>query len=68
MTASLLTWCALGLRDFLERRDHELVVLIDKEPELDRHLSSTDVLITTPFWPAYITKKEFQTLQTLGLF
>ena len=33
---------ALGLRDFLDRLGHELVVLTDKESELDRHLPSTD--------------------------
>ena len=48
---------ALGLRDFLERHNHELVVLTDKESELDRHLPSIDVLVTTPFWPAYVTKE-----------
>ena len=48
---------ALGLRDFLESNGHELVVLTDKESELDTHLPSTDVLVTTPFWPAYVTKE-----------
>ena len=47
---------ALGLRDFLERDGHELVVLTDKESEPDKHFPTTDILITTPFWPAYITK------------
>jgi formate dehydrogenase len=43
----------LGLRHFVERDGHELVVLTDKESELDKHLPTTDILITTPFWPAY---------------
>ena len=58
---------ALGLRDFLERNGHELVVLTDKESELDRHLPSTDVLITTPFWPAYITKERISNASKLRL-
>lgn len=58
---------ALGLRDFLERLGHELVVLTDKESELDRHLPSTDVLITTPFWPAYVTKERISNAPNLRL-
>lgn len=40
---------ALGLRDFLEKQGHEFVVLTDKEHKLDEHLSTTEILITTPF-------------------
>lgn len=47
---------ALGLRPFLEASGHELVVLTNKEEQLDANLPSTEVLITTPFWPAYVTK------------
>ncbi len=46
----------LGLREFLEKNGHEYVVLTDKEAELDKHLPTTDILITTPFWPAYVTQ------------
>jgi formate dehydrogenase len=48
---------ALGLRPFLESAGHELLSLSDKEAELDRHLPEADVLITTPFWPAYVTRE-----------
>jgi formate dehydrogenase len=48
---------ALGLTDFLESQGHEFVVLTDKETELDKHLPDTDILITSPFWPAYVTKE-----------
>ena len=58
---------ALGLRDFLVRDGHELVVLTDKDSELDRHLPSTDVLITTPFWPAYVTKQRISNAPNLRL-
>ena len=46
---------------------HELVVLTDKESELDRHLPATDVLITTPFWPAYIAKERISNASKLRL-
>lgn len=48
----------LGLRAFLEARGHTLVVTSDKEgPDsvLDRELVDADVLISQPFWPAYLT-------------
>jgi formate dehydrogenase len=48
---------ALGLRSHLEGMGHELVVLTDKEKQLDEHLPSTDILVTTPFWPAYVTSE-----------
>jgi formate dehydrogenase len=58
---------ALGLRDFLERNGHELVVLTDKESELDRHLPSTDVLLLHSGL-LILQKKEFRMLQSFGLF
>lgn len=48
---------ALGLRPYLEPLGHELVVLTEKERDLDHHLPTTDVLVTTPFWPAYVTRE-----------
>ena len=57
----------LGLRDFLEKEGHELVVLTDQESGLDKHLPTTDVLITTPFWPAYITKERLTKAPKLRL-
>ena len=53
---------ALGLREFLEGEGHEFVVLTDKEKQLDEHLPTTDILITTPFWPAYITKERISSV------
>ena len=58
---------ALGLRDFLEKQGHEFVVLTDKEHKLDEHLSTTEILITTPFWPAYITKERISNASKLRL-
>ncbi|MFC4608576.1 NAD-dependent formate dehydrogenase [Streptomyces maoxianensis] len=48
----------LGLRRFLEDRGHTYVVTSDKEgPDstLDRELPDADVVISQPFWPAYLT-------------
>jgi formate dehydrogenase len=48
----------LGLRKFLEDRGHTLVVTSDKDgpdSELERELKDADVVISQPFWPAYIT-------------
>lgn len=48
----------LGLRKFLEDRGHTLVVTSDKDgPDsvLERELKDADVVISQPFWPAYIT-------------
>jgi len=48
----------LGLRKFLEDAGHELVVTSDKDgedSELDKHLADAEVVISQPFWPAYLT-------------
>jgi len=58
---------ALGLRSFLRAAGHEFVVITDKESELDRHLPTTDVLITTPFWPAYVTRERIERAPRLKL-
>jgi formate dehydrogenase len=58
---------ALGLTDFLKSQGHEFVVLTDKETELDKQLPTTDVLITTPFWPAYVTKERISNAPKLKL-
>ncbi|WP_343601475.1 NAD-dependent formate dehydrogenase [Mycobacterium sp.] len=49
---------ALGLRTFLEDAGHQLVVTSDKDgpdSEFERHLPEADVVISQPFWPAYLT-------------
>ncbi|WP_205752734.1 NAD-dependent formate dehydrogenase [Cryptosporangium phraense] len=46
----------LGLRAYLEGLGHELVVVSDKDgPEFDAHLAEAEVVISQPFWPAYLT-------------
>jgi len=48
---------ALGLRDWLAGQGHELVVTTDRGEGdvLYRELQDAEVLITTPFWPVYVT-------------
>ncbi len=48
----------LGLRDFVENRGHILVITSDKDgPDsvLEKELVDADVVISQPFWPAYVT-------------
>src|ERR1700687_2661435 len=48
----------LGLRFYLEGLAHEFVVTSDKDGEnsvFDQHLADADVVISQPFWPAYLT-------------
>src|SRR5919106_1014992 len=50
----------LGLRKFLEGQGHTLVVTSDKDgPDsvLERELPDTDIVISQPFWPAYMTRE-----------
>lgn len=57
----------LGLRDFITKRGHEFVTLTDKEAGLEEHLATTDILITTPFWPAYVTRERLAKAPKLRL-
>ena len=46
----------LGLRGFIEERGQDLVVTTAREDdELYDELQDAEVLITTPFWPVYVT-------------
>ncbi|MGW1339417.1 NAD-dependent formate dehydrogenase [Kribbella sp. NPDC002412] len=57
----------LGLRDFLESQGHTLVVTSDKEEVLDRELPDADVVISQPFWPAYLTAERIANAPNLEL-
>ena len=60
----------LGLRDFLEAQGHTLVVTSDKDGDdstLDRELVDADVVISQPFWPAYMTADRFDRASALKL-
>src|SRR6058998_276806 len=50
----------LGLRPFLESRGHTLVVTADKDGAdsvFERELPDAEIVISQPFWPAYLTKE-----------
>lgn len=51
---------ALGLREYLESNGHELVVTADKDgPDsvFERELPDAEIVISQPFWPAYLTRE-----------
>jgi formate dehydrogenase len=61
---------ALGLRPFLEAAGHELVVTSDKEgPDsvFERELPDAEVVISQPFWPAYLTAERIAKAPNLKL-
>lgn len=60
----------LGLRKFLESLGHELVVTTDKDgphSRLEQELPDTDIIISQPFWPAYLTEERFAKAPKLKL-
>jgi formate dehydrogenase len=60
----------LGLRFYLEGLGHELVVTSDKDREnsvFDQHLADADVVISQPFWPAYLTAERIARAPKLKL-
>ncbi len=60
----------LGLRKFLESAGHELVVTSDKDgPDsaFERELVDADVVISQPFWPAYMTAERFAKAKNLKM-
>ena len=58
---------AIGLRDFLKDSNHELVILKNGEEDLDKHLSDMDIVISAPFYPAYMTKERIEKAPNLKL-
>jgi formate dehydrogenase len=60
----------LGLRKFLEEGGHRLVVTSDKDgpdSEFERELPEADVVISQPFWPAYLTAERIAKAPKLKL-
>jgi formate dehydrogenase len=61
---------ALGLREFLDERGHELIVTSDKDGSdsvFERELADAEVVISQPFWPAYMTAERFAKAPNLKL-
>ncbi len=60
----------LGLRRFLQERGHTLVVTSDKDgpdSEFERELPDAEVVISQPFWPAYLTAERIAKAPQLKL-
>lgn len=60
----------LGLREYLESNGHELVVTSDKEGEdsvFERELVDAEVIISQPFWPAYLTPERIAKAKNLKI-
>ena len=60
----------LGLRDFLEVRGHRLIVTSDKDGAdsvFARELPEAEVVISQPFWPAYLTAERIPKAPKLKL-
>ena len=54
----------LGIREYVESKGYELVSTSDKDPEplskVDKELAEAEIVITTPFFPAYITRSRIE--------
>src|SRR6202045_3383262 len=60
----------LGLRKFLEDQGHTLIVTSDKEgteSQFEIELHDADVVISQPFWPAYLTNERIKKAKKLKL-
>jgi formate dehydrogenase len=60
----------LGLRRFLEGRGHDFVVTSDKdgpESQFEQRLPEAEVVISQPFWPAYLTAERVAKAPNLKL-
>jgi formate dehydrogenase len=60
----------LGLREFLKGAGHELIVTSDKDgPDsvFERELPDAEVVISQPFWPAYLTAERIAAAPKLKL-
>jgi formate dehydrogenase len=60
----------LGLRKFLESQGHTFVVTSDKDgPDsvFERELADAEIVISQPFWPAYLTAERIAKAPKLKL-
>jgi formate dehydrogenase len=60
----------LGLRKFLEAAGHKLVVTADKDGPncaFERELPDAEIVISQPFWPAYLTAERIAKAKRLKL-
>jgi formate dehydrogenase len=60
----------LGLRGYLEGQGHEFIVTSDKDgidSEFEKHLPDAEIVISQPFWPAYLTSERLGRAKKLRL-
>ena len=60
----------LGLRKFLESEGHQFVVTSDKDGQnsvFEKELVDADIVISQPFWPAYLTAERIAKARNLKL-
>ncbi|KAG7662080.1 uncharacterized protein J8A68_004342 [[Candida] subhashii] len=61
----------LGLRKFIESHGYDLVTTTDKDPEptskFDEELQDAEIVITTPFFPAYLTRSRIAKAKNLKI-
>jgi formate dehydrogenase len=60
----------LGLREYLEKLGHELILTSDKDgsdSEFEKYLPGAEVVISQPFWAAYLTKERIAKAKKLKL-
>ncbi len=61
---------ALGLKKFLEDQGHTLVVTSDKDGPnsvFEKELPDAEIVISQPFWPAYLTEERMKKAKKLKL-
>ncbi|CAH6720775.1 formate dehydrogenase 1 [[Candida] jaroonii] len=60
----------LGIRKFVEENGYELVTTTDKDgPDslVEKEIEEAEIVITTPFFPAYITRERIEKAKNLKL-
>jgi formate dehydrogenase len=60
----------LGLRKFLEAQGHTLIVTADKDGAnsvFERELPNADIVVSQPFWPAYLTAERIAKARKLEM-
>jgi formate dehydrogenase len=60
----------LGLRSYLEDLGHTFIVTSDKDGSdsvFEKELPDADIVISQPFWPAYLTAERIQKAKRLKL-
>tara|TARA_E500000178_G_scaffold351088_1_gene411390 strand:+ start:853 stop:2049 length:1197 start_codon:yes stop_codon:yes gene_type:complete len=60
----------LGLRKFLENNGHEFIVTSSKDGDdckADKHIVDSDIVISQPFFPYYLTKERIEKAKKLKM-